>query len=451
MKLFALPEDARFKNKEIILFILPIFFEQIIISLMGIIDTYMVSHLGETAVAGVSLALSIDQFVKNVSIALATGGSVVVSQYIGARNIKEASRALKTNIQVIFLISTIACIFFVAFRDILLSFLFGTVEEEVMNSSKEFFSINALSYPFLALYNCGSASFRATGNTRIPFMASICMMVINVALKYIFIFVFKLGVSGAALSTLAAYIITGTVQVIMHCSHKNRIFVIKLFKPEWRGGLIGRITKIALPNGIENGLFNLGALILQRLVSTLGTASIAANALASNISPLTYALSSSFTMAIITFVGQCCGAGDIKGAKFYTKHILKLDYAATIVNAALAILFTAPLVRMYGLSEEATGYAINILYVYFFMSALFYPLSFAMPNALRGTGDTVFTMTVSALSMFLFRIIMAYVFVYVFKTGVIAIWYAMVLDWIIRSLVFVLRYKSGKWEKNHVI
>ena len=274
MKLFALPEDARFKNKEIILFILPIFFEQVIISLMGIIDTYMVSYLGETAVAGVSLALSIDQFVKNVSIALATGGSVVVSQYIGARNIKEASRALKTNIQVIFLISTIACIFFVAFRDILLSFLFGTVEEEVMNSSKEFFSINALSYPFLALYNCGSASFRATGNTRIPFMASICMMVINVALKYIFIFVFKLGVSGAALSTLAAYIITGTVQVIMHCSHKNRIVVIKLFKPEWYGGLIGRITKIALPNGIENGLFNLGALILQRLVSTLGTASI---------------------------------------------------------------------------------------------------------------------------------------------------------------------------------
>ena len=428
MKLFALPEDARFKNKEIILFILPIFFEQVIISLMGIIDTYMVSYLGETAVAG-------------VSIALATGGSVVVSQYIGARNIKEASRALKTNIQVIFLISTIACIFFVAFRDILLSFLFGTVEEEVMNSSKEFFSINALSYPFLALYNCGSASFRATGNTRIPFMASICMMVINVALKYIFIFVFKLGVSGAALSTLVAYIITGTVQVIMHCSHKNRIVVIKLFKPEWYGGLIGRITKIALPNGIENGLFNLGALILQRLVSTLGTASIAANALASNIAPLTYALGSSFTMAIITFVGQCCGAGDIKGAKFYTKHILKLDYAAMIVNAALAILFTAPLVRMYGLSEEATGYAINILY----------PMSFALPNALRGTGDTVFTMTVSALSMFLFRIIMAYVFVYVFKIGVIAIWYAMVLDWIIRSLAFVLRYKSGKWEKNHVI
>lgn len=142
MKLFALPEDARFKNKEIILFILPIFFEQVIIALMGIIDTYMVSHLGETAVAGVSLALSIDQFVKNVSIALATGGSVVVSQYIGARNIKEASRALKTNIQVIFLISTIACIFFVAFRDILLSFLFGTVEEGVMNSSKEFFSIS---------------------------------------------------------------------------------------------------------------------------------------------------------------------------------------------------------------------------------------------------------------------------------------------------------------------
>ena len=109
-------------------------------------------------------------------------------------------------------------------------------------------------------------------------------MVINVALKYIFIFVFKLGVSGAALSTLAAYIIAGTVQVKMHCSHKNRIFVIKLFKPEWYGGLIGRITKIALPNGIENGLFKLGALILQRLVSTLGTASIAANALASNIS-----------------------------------------------------------------------------------------------------------------------------------------------------------------------
>ena len=122
--------------------------------------------------------------------------------------------------------------------------------------------------------------------------------------------------------------------------------------------------------------------------------------------------------------------------------------------AAMAIVFiplTKPLVSIFGVSAESEASAIQILVIYTLGSVLFYPSAFATPSALRGAGDTRFVMVVSASSMFVFRVGLAYLLVHVFDIGVIAIWIVMVCDWVVRSIIFELRFRHGKWRRKKVI
>ena len=171
---------------------MPVLFEQLMLAGLTMADTFMVSSLGETAVAGVALVNRIDNFAKQFFVSLAQGGSVVLSQYIGARDEDKAEISLKSNVRIVVLIGLAVMLFMVVFKEQTLHLLFGGAEANVLAISSEYFTITALSYPFVALYYAGSATFRAMGESKIPFMASIAMMGINLLLKYIFIFVIKI-------------------------------------------------------------------------------------------------------------------------------------------------------------------------------------------------------------------------------------------------------------------
>lgn len=451
MKILSLPQNARFSNKEIFAFFLPILFENLMIAGLNIADTTMVSYVGESAVAGVSLVSRIDTFVKQFMVAFAQGGSVVLAQYIGAEDEKNAQNALKTNVKIVFAIGFLIMSLMIVFKSHVLSFLFGGAERDVIENSLLYFSYTAVSYPFFALYNVGTASFRAVGETRIPFVAAVIMMIINLILKYIFIFWFDMGTLGAAVSTLISVVIVGITLIALLHTHYSKIRISGLFKPEFDTSLAKRILGVSFPNGIENGMFQLGALAIAGLVSGLGTAAIAADALARSVSPLIHSAGSAFSMALMVIVGQCMGAGDCDEAEMYAKHVLKIDYIFTFFNGILLILFLNPLLNIFGVSDEAIAQAHDILLLYTCGSMLLYPSSFALPSALRGSGDTKTVMMVSVLSMFVFRIGAAYIFVNVFRLGVIGTWVAMVSDWVIRGSFFWARFLHGKWKQNKVI
>lgn len=451
MRLLSPPPSTRFTSKEIFAFFLPVLFENLMIAGLNIADTTMVSYVGESAVAGVSLVSRIDTFVKQFMSAFAQGGSVVLAQYIGANDEHNAKNALKTNVKIVFAIGFAVMALMMVFKPQVLSFLFGGAEKEVIQNSLLYFTYTAISYPFFALYYVGTASFRAVGETKTPFAAAVIMMIINLVLKYIFIFWFKMGTLGAAVSTLISVTIVGITLIFLLHSHHSKIRISGLFRPEFDIRLAKRILGVSFPNGIENGMFQLGALAIAGLVSGLGTAAIAADALARSVSPLIHSAGSAFSMTIMVIVGQCMGAGDSDEASMYAKHVLKLDYIFTFFNGLLLMLFLNPILKIFSVSAGAIGQAHDILILYTCGSIVLYPLSFALPSALRGSGDTKFVMMVSVLSMFAFRIGAAYIFVNVFEMGVIGTWVAMVSDWVIRSLFFCLRFLKGKWKQNRVI
>jgi len=451
MRILRLPEGARFTNKQIILFLLPVIFEQLMVAGLTMADTFMVSFLGETAVAGVALVSRIDNFAKQFFVALAQGGTVVLCQYIGAKNDRNAQTALKDNIRIVVFLGLIIMAVMVAFKNGILSTLYGNAEKDVLAISSTYFTVTAFSYPFVALYYAASATFRAMGESRIPFVSSIVMMVINIILKYIFIFLMDMGVTGAALSTLAAMATMGIILTFALKNEKNEVQLCGLFKFDLSLSISKKILTVSVPNGIEQGMFQLGALAIAGLVSGLGTASIAADSVARTVSPLVHSVGAAFNAAMLMIVGQCMGAGRDDEAVFFTKYVLKLDYIMTIAVSVIFMIFLMPLVSIFDVSAEAHRLAFLSMMVYAVGSIFFYPISFALASALRGAGDTKFVMFVSSASMFLFRIGAAYIFVIVFKMGLVGTWVAMVSDWVIRSIIFIVRFKKGKWKEHNVI
>lgn len=451
MKWLALEKNATFSNKEIIAFFIPIFFEQLMVSCLGIADTLMVSHLGETAVAGVALVNRIDNFAKRFFVALAQGGSVVLSQYIGAKDKELSEVSLKNNIRIVSFFGCAVAIIMLLFKSQIINLLFGNADADVLAVSNTYFSITALSYPAIALYNAGTATYRAMGESRIPFVAAISMMAINLVLKYIFIFIIDMGVVGAGLSTLLAMAIVGVVLLVMLKSHNNKVRLVGLFKLDFNKDIVSRIFRISIPNGIENGMFELGALLIAGLVSGLGTAAIAADQISRNLCPFVYTISVSLNSVIMVIVGQCMGAGRPDEAEMYTKHILKIDYLLEIINVIIFVAFLQPIISLFNVSLEAQSYTYRIMFMYAIGIITFYPLSFYIPSAMRGAGDTKFVMIISTASMFLFRIFAAYICVYKLNLGIVGVWVAMILDWVIRAFIFTARFINGKWKLKKVI
>lgn len=452
MKLLAQPKGVRFSNREMIIFFLPIFLEQLMLAGLGVADTFMVSaKLGTTALAGVALVNRIDNFAKQFFLALAQGGSVVLAQYIGAQNEKNAQKSLKNNIQIVVSIGAVFMLLMLLFKEQFINLFFGGAEKAVLEVSLQYFSITALSYPFAALYYATSSLFRVMGESRIPFIGSMVMMGINLVLKYIFIFMLNMGVAGAAFSTLLAMGITGFLLLIRLTFKKNQTRLVKPLNPELDFKMSGRILRISIPNGIEQAMFQLGALILAGLVSGLGEDAINADQIARNLTPLVHGVSAGFNALMLMVIGQCMGAEDISEAVRYKRHIIKMNHLFVATAGIIFFIIAKPLISIFRVSPQSEQWTFHILTFYVIGSVLFYPSSFATPSALRGAGDTRFVMMVAAASMFLFRIGCAYICVRLFNMGVVGIWVAMVSDWVVRMIIFEHRFKKGKWKHKKVI
>jgi Na+-driven multidrug efflux pump len=215
--------------------------------------------------------------------------------------------------------------------------------------------------------------------------------------------------------------------------------------------MIKRILKIAVPNGLENSFFQAGKIILTGLVAGFGTAAIAANAVGQSIANVAVIPSFSVGLAATTVVAQCAGSGEYGEANYYIKRLLKWSYLFMAALNAIILLALNPIIGVYRLSGETARLAWQIAMVHGIAAVALSPASFALPNAFRAAADVRFPMWVSILSMLVFRIGSTYVFAYVFRLGVLSVWFAMIFDWAARSTCFVWRWKSGRWKNKTLI
>ena len=357
-------EKSMFTSAELKKLIYPLIIEQILAITVGMVDTVMISYAGEAAMSGVSLVDMINNLLISIFAAVATGGAVVVSQYLGSQNPKSASRAATQLITVAFVIAAGFMLVSIIGNKSILRLLFGAIESDVMDSACIYFLISAWSYPFLAVYNASAAIFRSMGNAKISMKISIGMNIFNAIGNAILIFGLSMGAAGAALSTLAARIL-GAIVLLYLATKKNlpvSVNMREVFK--WESDMVRRILNIAIPSGIENGLFQLGRVLVVSIIALFGTYQIAANAVANTLDAMGCIAGQAMNLAMITVVGRCMGAGEKEQAVYYTRKLWKITYIITIaVNSA--ILISLPwLLRLFALSPKAYKYAYILVMIH---------------------------------------------------------------------------------------
>ena len=440
-----------FTNKSLWKLLIPIMLEQLLTSLVGTVDTMMVSNVGSAAVSGVSLVDSINKLVLFLFSSLATGGAIVCAQYLGRKdkgNAEKAARQVLLTAAVLGILVGAVCLFF---RKGILSLIFGTVEADVMQAAETYLLYTSLTYPFIALFNASAAVYRSSGNTRLPMIVSVCSNVLNVIGNAVLMFVFDMGVAGAAIATLASFVVAAVAILIFQFRPGQQIEMGRLtqLRPEWH--FIWLVLSIGLPTGIENAMFQFGKLMVQSTVSTLGTAAIAANSIVTVLEYMGSMPSTAIGTGMMTVVGQCMGAGRIDEAK---KNIKKLTLwgalVLLVVNWTIFAL-TGPVTKLTGLSAEETELTIQVLLFISILKPILWPLSFLPINGLRAAGDVKFGMVVSTVSMWICRVGLTWVLCRELGVGLIGIWIGFLVDWTVRSLIFGGRYLSGKWTKFKVI
>ena len=428
-----------FSKRELFNLIWPLLVEQLLTVLVGMVDVLMVAVIGEAAVSGVSLVDAVNNLIIQVLFALTAGGTVVCAQYIGAENQEKAG---KTTAQLLVLTSFLtACVmlFFIVGGNGLLRLLFGKVEPAVLADAGIYLRITAISFPFLAIYHSAAAVFRAEGNTRIAMLFSLFMNGVNIVGNAICIFVLKMGVEGVAIPTLIARISGAAGMLIMleKSSSRAKIQNIKACIPDCM--LMKRILRIGVPNGVESSVFQFGKLMLQSLVSTLGTASIAGFAVASNLVTYLYLPGNALGAATLTVVGQCYGAGEKKQAKQYMKLLLLLNYALLVVICIIMFAGRWKFIGAYHLTGESALLAGRLLTAHTIAMVL-WPIAFLLPYYFRAIGKATFTMIVALLTMWSCRIGLAYIFIKILHMSVLGVWYAMFMDWLVRFIVYVIAF-----------
>ena len=447
------PEGERvyFSNRQLVQLIAPLLLEQFLAISVGLADSLMVSQVGDAAISAVSLVDSVSNLMIYIFSAMAAGGAAVAGQYIGRGERDKASSAGGHLLLLLGSVSGLMTLLLYLFKGPLLRTMFGQIEPEVMAATDRYYSIVIASIPGIALYNGGAAIFRSMERSDVSLKVSLLMNALNVGGNALLIFGFHMDVAGVAIPTLVSRSVAAAVIVGM------------LFQPRWslhlsRPGafrfqprLMRNILYIGVPSGVENGMFQLGKVVLYSLISTFGTASITANAIGNTLGNVHVFPGSAVSLGLTTVISQCVGAGEYDAARYYLRKLTRAAYAL-MAGVNLLILALLPLImRVYSVSPEAQRLAVIIVVLHGVSSIFVWLPAFLIPAFLRAAGDARYTMVVSMLSMWLCRVFFSYVIGKWMSFGVVGVWFAhSILDWIVRSAVFYHRYRSGAWMSKGI-
>lgn len=436
-----------FSRNDLVRLIIPLIVDQFLQVAVGLSDSIMVARVGEAAVSGVSLVDTVMLLIINIFTALATGGAVIAGQYLGRKDPKTGCEATAQLFNFTFLFSIFIMILGYLGQNVILYHVFGKIEPEVMKDSRTYLLIVLSSIPMIAMYNAGAAIFRAMGNSNIAMKTSLLMNSINVFGNALLIFGFHRGVEGVAIPTVVSRGVACVVILILLNNQEHELHILHPYPFKIKWNVLKKILYIGIPNGLENSMFQLGKIAVLSLVSGLGTASLAANAVGNNIANFAILPGMSFGFALLTVCAQCVGAGDFEQVKYYTKHMMRVEYLCLIASNLIVILALPFILSVYNLSDEAARYANDIILYHAACVVTIWPLSFTLPNTLRAAADVKITMVLSIISMWVFRFGFSYLLTMVFHMGIFGVWVAMTIDWLVRGIFFVCRYRSGRWQK----
>lgn len=431
--------------------IVPLVIEQLLSVLVGMADSIMIASVGEAAVSGVSLVDQIMVLLINMFAALATGGVVVAGQYLGQKKQEQACRSATQLVWFITICAIVITLLVYAGKYMILHGIFGKIEPDVMHHANIYLLIVTASIPFMALYNGGAAIFRAMGNSKIPMQVSIIMNIINIGGNAILIYGFHRGTEGVAIPTLVSRMTAAVIIITLLCNQELTLHIEKTFRYRVDWNLVKKILSIGVPNGLENSMFQLGKILVLSLISTFGTYAIAANAVSNAIALFQILPGMAISFAVTTVISRCVGAGDYEQVKYYNKKLLIITYVSMAATVGFIFLILPFILRAYNLSDLTAETTRQIIYFHGISAVLIWPLAFTLPGTFRASGDAKICMIISITSMWIFRIAFSYILGKYLGMGVFGVWVAMVIDWVFRTICFIIRYFRGNWKKDAIV
>ncbi|MDE7083397.1 MAG: polysaccharide biosynthesis C-terminal domain-containing protein [Clostridia bacterium] len=455
-----------FTGKALLLLIAPIVIEQIFSTSLGLFDSMMVSSIADVNDAGeivknASTAISNVDQINNLIIqlfsAFATGGAIITSQYLGAKNLDDANKSAKQVLVLVGLVSVGLAGLCLALNWPLLKLFYGGAPENTFDYMQQYFYLTAASFPFIGIFNASAALLRAQRKSFFTMSSAVLSCALNVGFNALFIYALNLRVIGAGLATLICRSVPAIFMLCLLCK-KNYAVHVKIFeKFRFDKAMIKKILHLAIPSGIEACLFQLGKLMTSVFINiefyTQNGTNVQANAnsVASNINNIASVVGGGVGTSALTVVGQAVGTGDVKQTKYYMKKMFIISYLANAVTVALIMGTAQWLVLLYDYPDSTRQIALNCLYMCLAFQFVTYPLSFTTPAILKATSDVKYVMFAAIGSMILMRVGVCFILttdILPFRMGAMGFWIAMCADWVARSVLFISRLLSGRWKKS---
>ena len=462
-----------FTGKQLLWLILPIVIEQIFSTSLGMFDSMMVSSIDEFGHA--SNAVGNVDYMNNLVIqlfsAFATGGAIITSQYLGARDIENARNSAKHMLVLVLIFSCVIGGLCLALNPYLLRLFYGDVSDDVMAMQRTYFYITAASFPLIGIFNGSAALLRVQRKSMSTMVSAGASCIINIGLNALFIWVFEMGVAGAALATLIARAIPAVYMRGLLMSDKNTLTVKLFTRFRFDGKMVKHILFIAIPSGIESCLFQLGKLMTNTFVNSgcyvqydaqgqLVNIEANANTIANNLNNIASVVGSGIGTSCLTVIGQAVGTGDADCVKYYIKKMFIISFIANAITVAIIMGTSQWLIYLWQQPAEAYPIALKCLYFCLSFQFVTYPLSFTTPAILKATSDVKYVMWSAISSMIIMRVGLCFLFTsdalspwlmstfgFKFEFGAMGYWIGMCADWCVRSILFVARLLTGRWKK----
>lgn len=424
----------------------PSVLEQSLVTVVGLVDTYIVGHLGAEAIAGVGLGGQVLNLSAALFGALGVGATAVVARAIGARQRGEAEAVAGQAIVVAAVIGAFASLIVYSFDAPIIA-AFGAAPGVIVQGAT-WLRVAGPSFIFMGVLLVANAILRGAGDTRTPLVAMIVVNIVNVVTAWILTRMLGWGVLGTgigfALGQISGCLIA--LAALFGASRQLRLNIRSL-QPDLT--LVKRILNIGLPAGMEQIILQIALAYSAVLISGFGTAAYAAHQIAMRIASLSFLPGWGFSVATTTLVGQGLGANKPESARESTHAALRF---AVIVMTSLGLLlfvFARPIIGLFTTDAEVIRQGVLAIRI----GALAQPLmaqSFIFGGALRGAGDTRATMVITMLCVWALRIVVTYFVGNILGLGIIGAWVAIGVDFATRGTLFAWRFRTGKWAAVRV-
>ena len=451
MNIFKTPEGYIYSNRALLALFIPLLIEYGLEFFVGLADSIMVASLGEAAISGVSLVDFLVQLLIFSFSALATGGAVVAGQYLGDNQIERAQDSATQLVWFSTILSTVLMILVIILRQFLIGSLFGQIEADVWHNAEIYLYIVALSIPFLAIYNVGAAIFRTTNNARLPMRILLICDVLNVIGNAICIYYLGWDVRGVAIPTVISRALAAVLIMHFAVDKDYKLHIKRTLKHKFDFYILRKVLQVGIQYGVENGLFQLGRVLVLSIVSTFGTMAIAANSVGYAIGIFSVLPGFAINLGLTAVISRCVGANDYEQARYYNKKCLVIVVVSHIVINLIIFAGLPFILGIYNLSAQTAAMATEMIIWHGIFAIIIWPFSFTIPATFRGAGDSKSVMYISLAVMFVCRIGLSYVIAEWMGIGVFGTWIAMFIDWYVRAGIYIYRYFSNKWTEYRVV